>query len=470
MRGASGSTRPAADWPSSVTDAGDRFDALTYGAPGFEVDTCADGLCAYVDASPSPFHAVLAAGDLLREAGFVELDERDAWPVGKGRWFTVRGGSLIAWNTEHAGSPAAPWRVVGAHTDSPNLRIKPRPDLNRAGWQLLGVEVYGGALLNSWLDRDLGLSGRATVRTPQGLRTRLFRIDDPILRVSQLAPHLDRSVNSEGLQLNPQQHLSPHWGLDEAPGDFAGYLAGVLGVDPVDLLGWDAMTHDLTPARRIGLRRDLVAAARLDNLATSYAATRALVAAADVAPVEPQVQAIALFDHEEVGSMSERGAFSQLLPVVLRRVVAQLGGDESDAARALAGTVIASGDMAHATNPNYAERHEPQHRIRMNGGPVLKINTNLRYATDSLGSAAFRAAGDQAGVPVQEFVTRSDLPCGSTVGPMTAAGTGATTVDFGAPTLSMHSTRELAGAADQAMYAATLAAFLSPAERVRPRD
>lgn len=445
------------------------FDALTYGAPGFEVDTCADGLCAYVDASPSPFHAVATSAQLLREAGFTELDERDAWPTDTGRWFTVRGGSLIAWNTEHAQAPSDPWRIVGAHTDSPNLRIKPQPDLTRAGWQLLGVEVYGGALVNSWLDRDLGLSGRATVRTPQGLSTRLFRIDEPLLRVSQLAPHLDRSVHTDGLKLNAQQHLSPHWGLGDTPGDFAAFLAQELGVATEDLLGWDAMTHDLTPARRIGRERDLVAAARLDNLATSFAATRALAAAADVAPEQPQVQAIALFDHEEIGSMSERGAFSQFLPVVLRRVVAQLGGNEQDAARALAGTVIASGDMAHATHPNYAERHEPQHQIRMNGGPVLKINTNLRYASDSLGSAAFRAAGEQAGVEVQEFVTRSDLPCGSTVGPMTAAGTGATTVDFGAPTLSMHSTRELAGAADQAMYAATLASFLSPAERVRPR-
>lgn len=435
---------------------------LTYSPTGFTTEDCADGLCAYVDASPSPFHAVETSAEQLGAAGFRRLDEADEWPRERGRFFTVRGGSLVAWSTEHADGADSPMRVVGAHTDSPNLRIKPRPDLARAGWQMLGVEVYGGALVNSWLDRDLGLSGRVTVRDGDRLVPRLLRVDDPILRVSQLAIHLDRSVRDEGLKLNPQQHLTPHWGLGDRPGDFQAYLAEQVGTSTEDVLGWDLMTHDVTPSRRIGRDRELVAAARLDNLATSYAGTRALVAAADAPSAEPATRVIVLFDHEEVGSMSERGAFSQLFPTVVERIVGQLGGGRDALHRALASTVIASGDMAHATHPNYAERHEPQHTIAMNGGPVLKVNTNLRYATDSLGAAAFRAAADQAGVPLQEFVTRSDLPCGSTVGPMTAAATGATTVDFGAPTLSMHSIRELAGASDQAMYAACLAAFLSP--------
>jgi aspartyl aminopeptidase len=441
--------------------------SLTFGPDGFTVDGSADGLCAYVDASPSPFHAVATSAGLLESAGFRRLDEAQEWPSERGRFYTTRGGSLVAWTTEHASGPGAPMRVVGAHTDSPNLRIKPRPDLARAGWQLLGVEVYGGALVNSWLDRDLGLSGRVTVRDGDALVPRLLRVDDPILRVSQLAIHLDRSVRDDGLTLNPQQHLTPHWGLGDQPGDFTAYVAEQLGTRPEDVLAWDLMTHDLTPSRRIGRDRELVAAPRLDNLATSYAATRALVAAADVPPARPTTQAIVLFDHEEVGSMSERGAFSQLFPTVVERIVGQLGGGRDAMHRSLASTVIASGDMAHATHPNYADRHEPQHTIAMNGGPVLKINTNLRYATDSVGAAAFRAAGQQAGVPVQEFVTRSDLPCGSTVGPMTAASAGATTVDFGAPTLSMHSIRELAGATDQAMYAACLASFLSPTTVVR---
>lgn len=444
----------------------DHGSSLTFGERGFTVEDCADGLCAYVDASPSPFHAVATSAAMLEGSGFRRLDERAAWPQERGRFYTVRGGSLVAWSTEFAEAADSPMRVVGAHTDSPNLRIKPRPDLARAGWQLLGVEVYGGALVNSWLDRDLGLSGRVTVREGSTLTPRLLRVDEPILRVSQLAPHLDRSVHEDGLKLNAQQHVAPHWGLGDQPGDFAAYVAEQLDVRVEDVLAWDLMTHDLTPSRRTGRNREFVAAARLDNLATSYAGTRALLGAVDVAPASPATQVIVLFDHEEVGSMSERGAASQLFPTVVERIVGQLGGDRDAMHRALAGTVIASGDMAHATHPHYADRHEPQHTIAMNGGPVLKINTKLRYATDSVGAAVFRAAGEQAGVPVQEFVSRSDLPCGSTVGPMTAAQSGATTVDFGAPTLSMHSTRELAGSTDQAMYAACLASFLSPTTTV----
>lgn len=449
-----------------------------------EVDAVADGLCAFIDASPSPFHACAEAARQLEEHGFIRLREVDDWSdasasttageesdaAAGGRHYLIRGGSLVAWSTEHSGGdPAAPFRVVGAHTDSPNLRIKPRPDLARAGWQLLGVEVYGGPLLNSWLDRDLGLSGRVAVRSKgtglaaHDVQAKLVTINDPILRVAQLAVHLDRDVNREGLKLNAQQHLCPIWGLGDEPGDFTAYLADRVEADPADVLGWDLMTHDLTPSRRISRERSLIAAPRLDNLATSYAGVRALIAAVDQRPAAPATQVLALFDHEEVGSMSERGAFSSLLPTVLERIVALAGGDRDDFLRALAGTVIASGDMAHATHPNYADRHEPQHQIAVNGGPVLKVNNQLRYATDSLGAAAFIMACEQADVPVQKFVTRSDLACGSTVGPMTAALTGATTVDFGAPMLSMHSSRELCGAADQPMYAAALTAFLSPA-------
>jgi aspartyl aminopeptidase len=278
--------------------------------------------------------------------------------------------------------------------------------------------------------------------------------------VAQLAVHLDRGAN-EGLALNPQEHLTPLWGVSTEPGDFRGYLAAAVGVDAADVLSWDVMTHDLQPSRRIGRDRDLVSAPRLDNLATSYAGVRALIDAVDGLG-RASVPVLVLFDHEEAGSQSERGAMSTLLPSVLERIVISAGGGREDFHRSLAGTVIASGDMAHATHPNYPEKHEPQHQIAINGGPVLKTNVKLRYATDSVGAAAFIMACDQADVPVQHFVSRNDLPCGSTVGPMTAALTGATTVDFGAPMLSMHSARELCGAKDPAMYAGALAAFLAP--------
>lgn len=423
-------------------------------------DDAAAGLIAFVDDSPSPFHACASAAALLDAAGFTALAETDPWPAGPGRHYLIRGGSLVAWDTGHGAGPATPFRVVAAHTDSPNLRLKPRPDLSRQGWQLAGVEVYGGPLLSTWLDRDLGLSGRLTLRSDDGVSTRLVRLDEPWLRVSNLAVHLNRAVNTEGLVLNPQQHLAPHWGLGDTPGDILGQLTAALDVDPGDVLAWDLMTHDLTPARRTGADRATIAAPRLDNQTTAYAATRALIEAGT--PSTPQHQVVVLFDHEEVGSVSERGAGSALLSATLERLVLAGGGGREDLLRALAGTVIVSGDAAHATHPNYADKHEPQHLIAMNGGPVLKLNAQLRYATDGVGVGHVMLAAERAGVPLQRFVTRTDLPCGSTVGPMISAATGATTVDVGTPTLSMHSARELAGAADQAMYVDLLTALLTP--------
>ncbi len=420
-------------------------------------DRAAADLAAFVDASPSPFHACETAAAVLEAAGWSRVFETDAFAEGRG--YLIRGGSLVAWDTTHAAGPATPFRVVAAHTDSPNLRLKPQPDLSRAGWQSVGVEVYGGPLLSTWLDRDLGLSGRLSLRAADGVRTELVRIDEPLLRVSNLAIHLNRGVNAEGLVLNPQQHLAPHWAIGSTPGDIIGYLAAQLDIDPFDVLAWDLMTHDLTPARRTGGDRATLASARLDNLTTASAATRALIAGGSGSTSVP---VIVLFDHEEVGSVSDRGAGSALLTATLERLVLAAGGGRQEFLRALAGTVILSGDAAHATHPNYAEKHEPQHTVAMNGGPVLKINSQLRYATDSVGAAHVELAAERAGVPLQRFVTRTDLPCGSTVGPMISAATGATTVDVGTPTLSMHSARELAGVADQAYYVDLLAAFLAP--------
>lgn len=424
----------------------------------FEIEAEAHGLMAYIDASPTPFHACEQAAARLEEEGFTRVEEADSFPE-PGPHYVIRGGSLVAWDDSDRDAGRDGFRVVAAHTDSPNLRIKPHAAHVRAGWQSLAVEPYGGLLRNSWLDRELGLAGRVTVRVGREVESVLFHDTRALLRVPQLAIHLDRSQN-DGLTLNPQEHLVPVWGVGDTPGDLTAYLAEQVGTTVGDVLGWDVMAYPVEPAARLGQRRELIAAPRLDNLATSYAGLRGLLAAR--AEAGAPVPVLVLFDHEEVGSLSARGAMSTLLPVLLERIVLAGGGTREDHLRALAATVVASGDMAHATHPNYAERHEPHHRIRVNGGPVLKINTNQRYATDAVGEAAFRLACEQAGVPVQTFVVRSDLPCGSTVGPMTAAGLGATTVDFGAPILSMHSARELGGAEDPAMYAAALAAFLAP--------
>jgi aspartyl aminopeptidase len=420
-------------------------------------------LLTFIDASPSPFHACATAADMLDRSGFVELTETDAWPAGPGGRFIRRGGSLVAWSVDGAHTAAGGFRIIGAHTDSPNLRVKPHADTGQVGYRQLAVEVYGGALLNSWLDRDLGLSGRVAVRSATGPTEQLVRIDRPLLRVPQLAIHLDRDIGDRGLLLNAQQHLSPVWGLgDPSDGGFTALLAAELDVEQSDVLGWDVMTHDLTPGTLAGAADELLSAPRLDNLCSSWAAIEALLATAGTADASGPIPLVVLFDHEEIGSGSERGAASTLLPAVVERIVAGLGGGREELLRALAGSWCCSADMAHATHPNYVDRHEPNHRIRLNGGPVLKVNSNLRYATDSLGAATFVLACEQAGVPYQRYAHRSDLPCGSTIGPITAARLGIPTFDIGAPQLAMHSARELGGSADPGLYSAAMAAFLAP--------
>jgi aspartyl aminopeptidase len=417
----------------------------------------ASGLCEFVDSAPSPYHVCETAAQRLRDAGYVELAEADAWPDA-GRFFVLRAGSLLAWDSRDGRDK--PFRIVGGHTDSPNLRVKQHPDRAVASWSVVALQPYGGAWLNSWLDRDLGISGRLSVRQPGavgGLVHRLVRIDEPILRVPQLAIHL--SDDRKGVSPDPQRHVNAVWGLGEMPRSFLSLVAERADVDAADVLGFDLMTHDLTPSAITGAAGEFVSAPRLDNQGTCYAGLEALLAAqpSDFIPV------LALFDHEEVGSTSDHGAQSELLVTVLERIVLSAGGTREDFLRRVAASTVASGDMAHATHPNYPERHEPGHWIEVNGGPVLKVQPNLRYATDSRTAATFALACVQAGVPLQRYEHRADLPCGSTIGPMTAARTGIPTVDVGAAQLAMHSARELMGAHDVAAYSAALRAFLSPA-------
>jgi aspartyl aminopeptidase len=430
-------------------------------------------LLAFCDASPSPYHACATAAALLGEAGFTRLAEDAAWPGEPGRWFVVRGGSLIAWATGTGHKAHDGFRIVGAHTDSPNLRIKPQPDVVRAGVRQLGVEAYGGVLLTSWMGRDLGLSGRVAVRrNGTGALVRLVRVDRPVCAIPQLAIHLDREVNTAGLKVDAQHQLTPLWGIEPRAGatssaatgaaGLVGFVAHELGVDASDVLSWDLMLHDLVPGALVGRDDELLGSARLDNLASCWAAVEALtdvVASAGGGPVP----VVCLFDHEEIGSESDRGAASSLLPTLLERSVLARGGDRETLHRALARSACLSADMAHATHPNYADRHDPEHRVALNGGPVLKVNASVRYATDAPGAALVALAAEQAKVPLQRFAMRSDLPCGSTIGPITAARLGVTTVDVGMPQLAMHAAREHAGSHDPGRYRALLAAFLAPA-------
>jgi aspartyl aminopeptidase len=418
-----------------------------------------EDLLAFLRAAPSPYHAVDSVADRLSAIGFEEVTLDDGW-TGGGNRFVRRDGALVAWATSGQ-DPATPFRIVGAHTDSPNLRLKPKPDCGFAGWRQLGVEVYGGALWNSWLDRDLGLSGRVVIRGIDGHHTQLVSCDRPLARVPQLAIHLDRDVNGQGLRLNPQAHLTPVWGTGPwAEGDLARFVAAELGVDASDVVAWDLMFHDLTPPTRLGCNQELVASARLDNLLSCWAGTTAISAVARTRSILASTPVLCLYDHEEVGSASATGADSVLLPHLLERIVAGRGGDRQDFLRALAGSVCASVDMAHATHPNHPERHDPAHHVAVNAGPVMKINANQRYATSATSHAVLIRACEVAGVPHQVFVSRNDQPCGSTIGPVTAARLGIDTVDVGVAQLSMHSARELCGAEDPPLLVAMLDAFL----------
>ncbi|GAA3794464.1 M18 family aminopeptidase [Streptomyces coacervatus] len=416
-----------------------------------------DDLMSFLAASPSPYHAVASAAERLEKAGFRQVAETDAWDGTTGGRYVLRGGAIVAWYVPEGAAPHTPFRIVGAHTDSPNLRVKPLPDTGAHGWRQVAVEIYGGPLLNSWLDRDLGLAGRLTLRDGS---TRLVNVDRPLLRVPQLAIHLDRSVSAEGLKLDKQRHLTPIWGLgnDVRDGDLIAFLEESAGLPTGEVTGWDLMTHSVEPPAYLGRDKELLAGPRMDNLLSVHAGVAALTAVAVGKP--PYIPVLAAFDHEENGSQSDTGADGPLLGSVLERSVFARGGSFEDRARAFAGTVCLSSDTGHAVHPNYAERHDPTHHPRVNGGPILKVNVNNRYATDGSGRAVFAAACEKANVPFQSFVSNNSMPCGTTIGPITAARHGIKTVDIGVAILSMHSARELCGTDDPYLLANALVAFL----------
>lgn len=413
-------------------------------------------LIKYLDASPSQWHATLTSAQLLRDAGFVEMQLAQPWNEVPRRGFAVRGAALVGWARPQALNATALLRIIGAHTDSPGLRIKPRPDAGGHGWKQLAVEVYGGALLNSWLDRDLGVAGQVVTR--DGVRPLVAR--QALARIPQLAIHLDRDVNERGLILDKHTHLAPVWGLGKpAAGEFNTWVAGQIGVDASEITGWDLSLFDLATASRLGSESDLLAAGRLDNHVSCWAATSALCSAGATGPVDGTA-VIALFDHEEVGSESAAGAAGPLLEHVLERLALAAGASRSDYLTQLAASSCISADNAHSVHPNYPERHEAGHRPVVNEGPAIKLNHNQRYATSATGSAMLQRVFQAADVPWQVFVSRNNMSCGTTIGPMTATRLGIETVDVGVPQLSMHSARELCGTKDPLWLRQALTTYL----------
>jgi aspartyl aminopeptidase len=409
----------------------------------------AQDLINFIDASPSPWHAVHSVEQRLLAEGYVRLQETERWQLQEGgRYFVVRdGASIIAFSMGHRPLAETGFRIVGAHTDSPGLRLKPKAAHVSEGMVRLGVEVYGGPLLATFADRDLSLAGRVNVRTAQGFETRLLRFDAPLVRLPNLAIHMNREVNEQGLKLHKQNELPLLLGIAGESNAQAGFLqlvAEALDVEATGILSSEFNVYDTQQGAFWGADQEFFADSQLDNLASCHAALMALLA--DISPAATCVAA--LFDHEEVGSESATGAGGSFIGDVLDRIAASAGLDGEDKRRAVARSFFVSADMAHAWHPNFPAAYEPHHHVMVNGGPVIKSNANQRYSTGAGTAARFIALCEEAGVPFQQYAHRTDLGCGSTIGPIVAAQLGMASIDIGSPMWAMHSLRESAGVLD----------------------
>lgn len=401
----------------------------------------------FLNASPTPYHAVSTIQSRLIENRFEELQERDAWQLQPGGhyFFIRRDSSIIAFVVGDAAPEESGLRVVGAHTDSPTLKIKPRPERLSQGYAQVGVEIYGGVLLNPWFDRDLSIAGRVTVRRLNELEHHLVNLERPVAVIPNLAIHLDRQVN-EGRAINPEDHMRP---VFTRSGDFSireilSEQLQVAGVDVAanDILEYDLNFYDTQPAALVGMNREFVAGARLDNLLSCHAGLEAFLASLEAPCAATRV--LALFDHEEVGSSSDIGANGNMLLNLLER----LAPAPEQRQRMVARSTLFSVDGAHGIHPNYPHRHDQMHGPKLNSGPVIKIDANQSYATSGGTAGLVHMLAAARNTPLQTFVTRADMRCGSTIGPMSAAKTGMPTVDIGAALFAMHSIREMAGAED----------------------
>lgn len=426
----------------------------------------ASDLIAYIDESPSPWHAASSSAQRLLAQGYTQLDETERWQLAAGgRYFVVRGGaSIISFVLGTDPLAETGYRLVGAHTDSPGLRLKPKAAHDSEGVMRLGVEVYGGPILATFTDRDLSLAGRVNVRAPGGYETRLMRFHAPMVRLPNIAIHMNKEVNENGLKLNKQTELPLIFGVAPVGADvdinvdadarFRRHIADELQVEAGDILTWEFNIYDTQKGSLWGLEQEFIADSQLDNLASCHAALTALLASGNPAAT----CLCAFFDHEEVGSESAAGAGGSFVSDVISRIAASVGMDEEARRCALARSFFISADMAHAYHPNFPAAYEPCHRVMVNGGPVIKSNANQRYTTGADTAARFIALCERAGVPFQQYAHRTDLGCGSTIGPIVASRLGIASVDVGSPMWAMHSIRESAGVLDHGYMIAVLGA------------
>lgn len=421
--------------------------------PDSEATAYARDFIEFIAKSPSSYHAAESGAQLLEANGFIRHDEAEQWQASPGGHFIIRGGALMAWFVPEGAGAHSGFRIIGTHNDSPGLKLKVNGDLASAGWQQAAVEVYGGPILPSWFDRELRLAGRITLR--DGSST---LIATPAwLRVPHLAIHLDRTSN-EALKLDRQRHMQPVFAVGRPDLRIMDLIGEACGVPGSEILAHDLITVDAQRGELFGPEEDMLAAGRLDNLSSTYPALHALVEAA-TNPGE-DILVLAAFDHEEIGSASTSGAAGPILEDVLRRTAAALGATGEQFHQMIRRSSCISADAAHSIHPNYAERHDATNFPLLGGGPALKVNANQRYASDSVTEALWLSACERAGVTSQVFVGNNAVPCGSTIGPITATRLGIPTVDVGIPLLSMHSARELASAKDLLALGRALHAYL----------
>lgn len=423
----------------------------------FNAELFNEELCAFLDASPSPFHAVSSMVAILKEAGFSALDEADDWQLEPGsKHYIVRNGSsIVAFIVGSNDLAESGLRLVGAHTDSPCLMIKPQPDLDKSGYSQLAVEVYGGALLNPWFDRDLSVAGRLVYKNAKGnLQQKLVNFEQPMAVIPSLAIHLDREAN-KGRTVNPQTDITPVIGISsggDKSQDFVKILQQQFLQTKEQVMDFELCLYDTQPAALIGLDKEFLSSARLDNLLSCFIAARSLVKA-DIT----NTCIIACNDHEEVGSVSAVGADSPFLESVVARIVA--ARTSVSQFHVLNRSLLISSDNTHGVHPNYAHKHDDGHLPTLNAGPAIKTNVKQRYATNSATASLFKQFCQQVEVPVQQFVSRNDIACGSTIGPITSSRLGIPTVDIGIPQLAMHSCREIIGSKDPVRLSKVLKVF-----------
>ncbi len=410
----------------------------------------AQALLDFIDASPSPWHAVETLSQQLLAQGYQQLFETQVWqfaPLGK--YFVVRGGaSIIAFSLGNQPLAETGFRLIGAHTDSPGLRLKPQAAFGSSGLVRIGVEVYGGPILATFSDRDLSIAGRVMIKNATNFDTHLIKFDETLMRLPNLAIHMNRDVNEKGLKFNKQEELPLIFGESqagiEADAQLLNHISKAINVKSKDILSWELNVYDTQKGSFWGANQEFIANSQLDNLASCHAAMTALLAAKD----NNATNIIALFDHEEIGSESATGASGSFLSDVIKRITAHDNLNTADTLRTLAKSFFVSADMAHAYHPNFAGSYEPNHHVLVNHGVVIKTNCNHRYASNADTAARFMQICNQANVPYQQYTHRSDLGCGSTIGPIIAAQLGVATVDVGCPMWAMHSLRESAGVLD----------------------